>query len=264
MKLDLTLDLIGSAPPRLIADLAREKAVDLSRLFKGDGYDLRHGRLAAYDAAASVVTTPRDVARLADAVLDAGYAELRLTPSPGWADLVAGVAEGAAGRLHTVIARLPRHLGPEALRPMALVAAEHGSSLALTGTAGKVEDHAWSLDCAAEAGLPLILDGTDVTRSPRRIRCATLTDAEAEHLAEIGIGVELTDWKEAGRLYDRGVTLALGRGFAAFDPLDLPNRLHDAFDWDDAVFDDLDRKALAVTVCDDTTRDRLKEMTDAR
>ncbi|MDB6452135.1 hypothetical protein [Falsirhodobacter sp. 20TX0035] len=263
MKLDLTLDLIGSAPPRLIGDLAREKAIDLSRLFEGDGYDLRHGARAAYDAAASVVTTPRDVARLADAVLGDGYAELRLTPSPGWADLVAGVAEGAAGRLHAVIARLPRHLGPEALRPLTLAAAERGSPLSLTGTTGALKDYDWTLDCAAEAGLPLILDGTDVTRHPRRIRCATLTDAEAERLAEAGIGVELTDWMQAGRLYDRGITLALGRGFAAFEPLNLPDRLHDAFDWDDAVFADLDRKALAVTVCDDTTRDRVKEMTDA-
>ncbi len=45
--------------------------------------------------------------------------------------------------------------------------------------------------------------------------------------------------------------------------VDLPARLNDAFDWDDAVFADLDRKALAVAACDDTTRARMKEMTDA-
>lgn len=263
MKLDLTLDLIGAAPTRLIADMAREKDMDLRRLFDGDSYDLRHGFLAAYDAASSVVVTPADAGRLADAVLGDGYAELRLTPRDGWADLVAGVAEGAAGRLHTVIARLPRHLGPEALRPLALIAAEYGSPMALTVDVGAVKDHAWSLDCAAEAGVPLILDGTDITRNPQRIRVPTLTDADAERMAEAGIGVELTDWQQAGRLYDRGVTLVLGRGFAAFRPLDLLSRLHDAFDWDDAVFADLDRKALAVAVCDDTTRDRLMEMTHA-
>lgn len=257
MKLDLTLDLIGCAPPRLIADMARDKDMDLSRLVEGDGYDLSHGFRAAYDAASSVATTPRDMARLADAVLSDGYAELRLTPRAGWADLVAGIAEGAAGRLHTVIARLPHHLGPEALRPLALLAAEHGSPVALTG----VPDP-WCLDCASEAGLPLILDLPD--DRARRFRCETLTDADAERWAEAGAGVELTDWTQAGRLYDRGVTLVLGRQFAAFRPLDLPARLHDAFDWDEAVFHDLDRKALAVAVCDDTTRRRLKEIVDAR
>lgn len=262
MKLDLTLDLIGAAPPRLIADMAREKDMDLRRLFDGDGYDLRHGFLAAYDAASSVVVTPADARRLADAVLGDGYAELRLTPRDGWADFVEGVAEGAAGRLHTVIARLPRHLGPEALRPMALAAAGHGSPVALTGTAGAIADYAWTLDCAAEAGVPLILDGTDITRNPRRIRVPTLTDEEAERLAEAGIGVELTDWQQSGRLYDCGVTLVMGRGFAAFQPLDLLSRLHDAFDWDDAIFLGIDAKALAVTVCDDTTRARLPAIID--
>lgn len=257
MKLDLTLDLIGAAPPRLIADIAREKDMDLPRLFDGAGYGLGHGVLAVHDAVSGVVTTPRDMARLADAVLDDGYAELRLTPRPGWSDLVAGIAEGAAGRLHTVIARLPHHLGPEALRPLAVLAAEHGSPVALTGTPDP-----WCLDCAAEAGLPLILDVPH--DRARRIRRATLTDAEAERLAEAGTGVELTDWREAGRLYDRGVALVLGRMFPAFAPLDLPARLHDAFDWDEAVFADLDRKALAVAVCDDTTRARLKEIVDAR
>ncbi|MCJ8138901.1 hypothetical protein [Falsirhodobacter halotolerans] len=258
MRVDLTLDLIGAAPTRLIADLAREKDVDLSRLFVDGGYNLTHGFLAAYDAAAGVVVGARDVARVADAVLGEGYADLRLTPREGWADLLSAVAEGAAGRPHTLIARLPHHLGPEALRPMALWAAVAGSPVALTGTPDP-----WCLDCVAEAGVPLILDGTDLARTPRRIRVPTLTDAEAERMAEVGVGVELTDWTQAGRLYDRGVTLALGRGFAAFQPLDLPSRLHEAFDWDDAVFRDLDRRAFAVAVCDDTTRAKMKEMTDA-
>ncbi|WP_128253511.1 hypothetical protein [Falsirhodobacter deserti] len=263
MRVDLTLDLIGAAPPRLIADMAREKDMDLSGLFRDGGYDLKHGFLAAYDAVSGVVVTPRDLARLADAVLQDGYSELRLTPRAGWADMVAGVAEGAAGRPHTVIARLPRHLGAEALRPMAEWAAEQGSPLALTGTFGTEKDFAWCLDCAVEAGLPLILDGTDISRGPLRIRCATLGDAEAERFAEAGTGVELTDWKQAGRLYDRGVPLVLGRGFAAFAPLDLSERLHEAFDWDEGVFRDLERKALAVAACDDTTRARLMEMIDA-
>ena len=64
-KIELHLHLEGAAPPALIRDLAREKSTDISRIFNPDGSyafrDFPHF-LQIYEAATSVLTTPRDLA----------------------------------------------------------------------------------------------------------------------------------------------------------------------------------------------------------
>lgn len=285
MKFDLARDLIGSAPPALIRDLAREKMLDISGVFAGAGY-VSGAYPAVRAAIAEAVTTPRDHARVLDAVLG-GYAELHLTPPADhalWVDMLAAMAEAASGRDHALVAELPRSLGPDALKLLALAAAETGTALALSrADVGALDDYGWVLDCAREAGLPLVLHAEGdaaireaLARAPRRIAATTTDPALCEELAEAGATLQLcpaadvafgrvADWRAhpAGRMFDRGVALAFGSGPAAFAPADLADRLHDAFDWDDGVFETLDRQALAASVMDAPTRARFKEKADA-
>jgi adenosine deaminase len=88
-KIELHLHIEGAAPPALIRSLAAEKKQDLSGIFDAQGaysYSGFNDFLRVYEAATSVLTTPRDYARLLTEVLaeaaahGAVYAELFVSP----------------------------------------------------------------------------------------------------------------------------------------------------------------------------------------
>lgn len=279
--IDLSVDLLAAAPASFIRSLAKQRSIDIAGLFDGDTY-----RSLEKDVIASVLTRPEDYLRLTQIVLaDRSYTELRLTPDadlPKWRDRLEAMAE--AGGEKRLIAVLPL-IDPDRAKKVARAAAETaGDLLAGVTLEGAVADYAWSLDCAAEAGLATILQGRDMAelhdaldRSPRRIANGifALDDlALVDRLAETGTVLEFSpatdiafgrvkDWHShpAGQLFHREVRITIGNAAPAFAPANTRDRLADAFDWDDGVFATLDRNALDAALCDDTTRTRLKEMT---
>jgi adenosine deaminase len=182
-KVELHLHLEGAAPPAFVRGLAREKNVDIGGIFAADGSysytDFWHF-LKVYEAATSVLTSPRDYARLTRAVLAesaaAGvvYSETFLSPDfcggrdvAAWRDYLAAIREAAeeAERDHGITLRgivtCIRHFGPEKARETARCAAETagdwlvGFGIAGDEKAGKPGDFAWAFDMAREAGLRL-------------------------------------------------------------------------------------------------------------
>lgn len=182
-KVELHLHLEGAAPPALIRDMARQKAVDLSGIFDADGA-YRFGDfgdfLRVYEAACTVLQTPEDFARLTRAVLDQSadhgviYSETFLSPDfcgggdlAAWRDYLAAIAETAAAaeREHGIVLRgvvtCIRHFGPEQARKIAHCAAETagafitGFGIAGDENAGAPRDFAYAFDMAREAGLGL-------------------------------------------------------------------------------------------------------------
>ena len=185
-KLELHLHLEGAAQPGFIRGLAQEKHRSLPPIFdatgawRHDGFD---GFLRVYEAAAALVETPRDYARLvAHALENAGeqgaiYVELFVSPDfcgggdlSAWRDYLAAMEEAAAalraqGIDSRAIVTCIRHFGPERARRAALCAAETGAAggtewvagfgMGGAETVGRATDFAWSFDCAREAGLGL-------------------------------------------------------------------------------------------------------------
>ena len=110
-KIELHLHIEGAAPPALIRSLAAEKKQDLSGIFDAQGaysYSGFNDFLRVYEAATSVLTTPRDYARLLTEVLaeaaahGAVYAELFVSPEfcggadlSAWRDYLAAMEEAA-------------------------------------------------------------------------------------------------------------------------------------------------------------------------
>lgn len=182
-KVELHLHLEGAAPPAFIRGLAREKNLDISRIFTPDGgYDYRDfwHFLDVYEAACTTLQSPADFHRLTLAVLEdraadgVVYAETFLSPDfCGGGDLVAwreylhAIAEAAdeAQRRHGItlkgIVTAIRHFGPDKSRQIARCATEtRGDFLTGFGLAGDEKQHhprdfAWAFDCAREGGLHL-------------------------------------------------------------------------------------------------------------
>lgn len=182
-KVELHLHLEGAAPPAFIRGLAREKNLDISRIFtESGGYSYRDfwHFLDVYEAACTTLQTPDDFKRLTLAVLEdraqdgVVYAETFLSPDfCGGGDLVAwreylhAITEAADQAERTMgitlkgIVTAIRHFGPEKSRQIALCAAETRSDfLTGFGLAGDEKqfhprDFAWSFDAAREAGLRL-------------------------------------------------------------------------------------------------------------
>lgn len=182
-KVELHLHLEGAAPPAFIRRLAAERSVDLSRIFNASGgYAFRDfGQfLQVYQAACSVLRTPRDFGRLTLAVLEQSAAqgvihtEVFLSPDvcgggdlSAWREHLAAIAEAAAEaqRAHGITMRAVvtciRHFGTRNARAAALCAAETagpfvtGFGIAGDERAGSFRDFAWAFDCAREAGLGL-------------------------------------------------------------------------------------------------------------
>jgi len=182
-KTELHLHLEGAAPPAFVRGLAAEKNLDISGIFDGDGHysyrDFWHF-LDVYEAATSVLVTPRDYARLTRTVLEQSaangvvYGETFLSPDfcggrdPGaWREYLSAIREAAdaAERDFGIVLRgvvtCIRHFGPEKARQTAICAAETagdwlcGFGIAGDEKAGEPGDFAWAFDCAREAGLGL-------------------------------------------------------------------------------------------------------------
>ena len=182
-KVELHLHLEGAAPPAFIRGLAKEKSLDINKIFTEDGgyayRDFWHF-LEVYEAACTTLQTPEDFRRLTLAVLEERardgvvYAETFVSPDfCGGGDLVAwreylhAITEAADEAQRTMgitlkgIVTAIRHFGPEKSRPIARCAVEtRGDFITGFGIAGDEKqfhprDFTWAFDCAREAGLRL-------------------------------------------------------------------------------------------------------------
>lgn len=237
-KVELHLHLEGAAPPAFIRDLAARKRRDIGGIFDETG-DYRRtdfaGFLRIYEAAASVIETPEEYARLLGIALErcaeqgAVYAELFVSPDlcgggdlAAWREHVAALTETAAamdrqGIASRGIVTAIRHHGQAPARAAARCAAETageggegwiaGFGLAGAETAGRAGDFAWSFDCAREAGLGLTCHAGEWD-GPQSVR-----DALSLGVTRIGHGVRVVeDPRLVRELAESGVTLELCPG----------------------------------------------------
>ncbi|MGR3323691.1 MAG: adenosine deaminase [Pseudooceanicola sp.] len=235
-KVELHLHHEGAAPPGFIRGLAREKKVDISKVFDEHGHyayrDFVHF-LSVYEAATSVLQTPEDYARLTRAVLEESaangvvYSETFLSPDfcgggdvGAWRDYlqaireVAGEAEATLGVTLRGVITCIRHFGPDRAKPIALCAAETAGDF-ITGFGiggdegqGRPGDFAWAFDCAREAGLRLTAHAGE-WGGPQSVREA-IEDLGVER---IGHGVRaIEDLALVDELAERGVVLEVCPG----------------------------------------------------
>ncbi len=235
-KIELHLHLEGAAPPAFIRGLAKEKNIDISGIFTEDGSyafrDFGHF-LQVYEAATSVLTSPRDFGRLTQAILEelaqngVIYAETFLSPDfcgggdvSAWRDYLAEIEDAAvrAEKAHGIILKgiitNIRHFGPDAARPIAICAAEtagdfiRGYGMGGDESVGKQGDYAWAFDCAREAGLRLTTHAGE-WGGAESVRQA-LDDLGVERIGH-GIGAA-SDPALVERLVEDGVTLEVCPG----------------------------------------------------
>jgi len=235
-KVELHLHHEGAAPPAFIRGLAKEKKVDISKVFDERGhyaYENFVHFLSVYEAATSVLQTPDDYARLTRAVLEESashgvvYSETFLSPDfcgggdvEAWRDYlhamqeVAVEAEAKLGITLRGVITCIRHFGPEKSRPIAVCAAETkgdfitGFGIAGDEGKGKPNDFTWAFDCAREAGLRLTAHAGE-WGGPQSVRDA-LNDLGVER---IGHGVRaIEDLALVDELAERGVTLEVCPG----------------------------------------------------
>lgn len=205
----------------------------------------------------------------------------------------AAMVERREGFVSRGIATCLRASGPQQARQAALCAAETAgdwlTGFALTGEESPAapKDFAWAFDAAREAGLRLTAsvgaEGgpqavRDVLRDLRVERIGQgariIEDpALAEDLAERGTVLVLCPggdialgqypgWRShpIGALYQRGAKVTVSSGAPAFFRVSMARvyeRLHDAFDWDEAVFRDLAATAARAAFCDPAARDKI-------
>ena len=233
-KIELHLHIEGAAPPAFIRSIAAEKKQDLSGVFDANGaykYKDFHDFLRVYEAATSVLTTPRDYARLLTEVLaecaehGAIYAELFVSPEfcgggdlAAWRDYLAAMEEAAQaaerdGITSRAILTAIRHFGPERARKTAICAAETaGGSVTGLGIGGAEDvgdlgDFAWSFDCAREAGLGLTAHAGE-WGGPDSVR-----DALSLGVTRIGHGIRAAEDADLLReLAERRITLEVCPG----------------------------------------------------
>ncbi|MCX8954137.1 adenosine deaminase [Ruegeria sp. NA] len=235
-KIELHLHHEGAAPPAFIRQLAHEKRVDLSGIFKPDGsYDFRDFAhfLSVYEAACEVLKTPEDFRRLTLAILEesaengVAYSETFLSPDfcgggdlHAWRDFLNAIQDAAdeAERKFDITLRgvvtCVRHFGPEQARRSAHCAAETAGNW-ITGfgmggneAIGTQGDFKWSFDCAREAGLRLTTHAGEFG-GPDSVRDA-VRDLGVER---IGHGVRaIEDVDLVRELVDREITLEVCPG----------------------------------------------------
>ncbi|MFN4100734.1 MAG: adenosine deaminase [Pararhodobacter sp.] len=239
-KVELHLHLEGAAPPAFIRGLAKEKNLDISRIFTPDGgYDYRDfwHFLDVYEAACTTLQSPEDFHRLTLAVLEDRaqdgviYAETFLSPDfcgggdvSAWREYLQAIDEAAQQAEKTMgitlkgIATCIRHFGPEKSRATALCAAETRSDfLTGFGLAGDEKrfdpkDFAWAFDCAREAGLRLTAHAGEWGGAQ------SVTDA-LDHLQveRIGHGVQaIDDLALVDRLAEQRIVLEVCPGSNVF------------------------------------------------
>ncbi|CUK05915.1 Adenine deaminase [Ruegeria denitrificans] len=235
-KIELHLHHEGAAPPAFIRQLAHEKRIDLSGIFKPDGsYDFRDFThfLSVYESACKVLKTPEDFHRLTLAILEESaangvvYSETFLSPDfcgggdlAAWRDYLNAIQDAAdeAERKFGITLRgvvtCVRHFGPEQAKISAHCAAETagdwitGFGMGGNESVGAQSDYQWAFDCAREAGLRLTTHAGEFG-GPESVRDA-IRDLGVER---VGHGVRAIEDPDLIReLVDREVTLEVCPG----------------------------------------------------
>lgn len=189
-----------------------------------------------------------------------------------------------------------RHFGPEKARETARCAADTagdwivGFGLAGDEKMGNPKDFAWSFDCAREAGLRLTAHAGE-WGGPQSVRDAindlgverighgvrAIEDlALVDELAERGVVLEVCPGSNValglypdvrrhpiGQLYERGVKVTVSTDDPPFFHTTMAqefDQLNAAFDWDEGVFNTLNRTALDAAFCDADTRARIAKI----
>jgi adenosine deaminase len=207
----------------------------------------------------------------------------------------AAVAEAQMGITLRGIVTCIRHFGPDKARQVARCAAETaGGFLTGFGIAGdeKVlapKDFAYSFDMAREAGLQLTAHagewggpqsvrdalGLGVARIGHGVR-AIEDLALVDELAERGIVLEVCPGSNLalglypnmrahpiGQLYHREVRVTISTDDPPFFHTTMTREyeaLHQAFDWDEGVFDKIARTSLDAAFCDADTKARILKL----
>ncbi len=266
-KVELHLHFEGAAPPAFIRGLAKEKSIDISKIFdeKG-GYayrDFDHF-LTVYEAACTTLRSPEDFRRLTLAVLEESashgvvYSETFLSPDfcgggdlSAWRDYLAAIEDGAAeaekkfGITLRGIITCIRHFGPEQAKTAARCAAETkgdfitGFGMAGAEMVGRPGDFSYSFDMAREAGLRLTCHagewgGPDMVAD-------TLRDLRPER---IGHGINaIHDLALVDRIAEDGIVLEVCPGSNVF--------LNAVKSWKDHPIVRLRDRGVKVTVSTD-------------
>jgi adenosine deaminase len=211
----------------------------------------------------------------------------------------ANQAEAQMGITLRGIVTCIRHFGPEKARETALCAANTagdwivGFGIAGDEKVGKPKDYRWSFDCAREAGLQLtahagewggpdsvrdVLKDLGVARIGHGVR-AIEDLALVDELAERGTVLEVCPGSNIalglypsirkhpiGQLYERGVKVTVSTDDPPFFHTTMTREfemLNQAFDWDDGVFDTLNRTALDAAFCTEETKTRIAKLLEA-
>lgn len=192
-----------------------------------------------------------------------------------------------------------RHFGPDKARETAICAAETaGDFIVGFGIAGDEKvlaprDFRWSFDCAREAGLRLTAHAGE-WGGPESVRAA-VRDLDVERighgvraiedlalvdeLAERGIVLECCPGSNValgiypgfrkhpiGQLFERGVKVTVSTDDPPFFHTTMSREfqmLHEAFDWDDGVFTQLNLTALDAAFCDADTKASIAKKLEA-
>jgi adenosine deaminase len=182
-KVELHLHLEGAAPPAFIKSLAKEKHIDISGIFDENGGYKFEGFvpfLRTYEAACTVLQTPKDFYRLTKAVLEQSashgviYTEAFISPDfcggndvAAWKDYMAAMQEAAAeaeasdGIILRGVLTCIRHEGPETAKLAAKCAQETagdwlvGFGMGGDENLGEQADFKYAFGMAREAGLRL-------------------------------------------------------------------------------------------------------------
>ncbi|OUS35225.1 adenosine deaminase [Rhodobacterales bacterium 56_14_T64] len=235
-KIELHLHHEGAAPPNFIRQLAYEKKMDLSGIFRDDGgYDFRDFThfLSVYEAASEVLTGPEEFRRLTLAILEESaangvvYTETFISPDfcgggdlAAWKDYLAAIqdaseeAEKRFGITLRGIVTCVRHFGPDMAKNAARCAADTagdwivGFGMGGNEGMGTQGDFAWSFDCAREAGLRLTTHAGEFG-GPESVRDAV----RILGVERIGHGVRaIEDSDLVHELVDRGTVLEVCPG----------------------------------------------------
>ena len=239
-KVELHLHLEGGAPPSFIRGLAKQKKIDLSKIFNDDGSyayrDFEHF-LSVYEAACTVLTGPEEFYKLVKAVLEESaangvvYSETFLSPDfcgqcdvSAWREYLAAIQQAAdeserdLGITLRGIITCIRHFGPDQAKKAAICAAETagdwitGFGMAGAEDMGQQKDFAWSFDAAREAGLRLTSHAGE-WRGPGEVRAA-IRDLGVERIGHGVRGAE--DPALIDEIAESGVTLECCPGSNVF------------------------------------------------
>lgn len=205
----------------------------------------------------------------------------------------ADLAEKRDGIILRGIVTCIRHFGPEKARETARCAVETagdwivGFGLAGDEKMGHPKDYTYSFDMAREAGLRLTAHAGEwggpesvrdaihdlgverIGHGVRAIEDLALVDELAERGtvlevcpgSNVVLGVYPT-WRQhpIGQLYDRGVKVTVSTDDPPFFHTTMNHeydRLAEAFEWDNGVFEEIARTSAEAAFCDDATRARI-------